>query len=162
MLSVARGSKLSDIFIVGRREVDSKIEVDCPHHRRVCGVDNVVLGGRREGGGGREGGREGGGREKGREEGRKGKREGGREEGREGRREGGKKGGREGKREGGRERKREGAQYLPEGYKLTADLPRYQPYVFPLHIATTDQRPDIVVWSDTVQEVWVIELTVCF
>ena len=34
--------------------------------------------------------------------------------------------------------------------------------VFPLHIATTNQRPDIVVWSDTVQEVWVIELTVCF
>ena len=54
------------------------------------------------------------------------------------------------------------AQHLPESYKVTADLPRYQPYVFPLHIATTDQRPDIVVWSDTVQEVWVIELTVCF
>ena len=45
------------------------------------------------------------------------------------------------------------AQHLPEGYNVTADLPRYQPYVFPLHIATTDQRPDIVVWSDTVQEV---------
>ena len=42
------------------------------------------------------------------------------------------------------------AQHLPEGYKLTADLPRYQHYVFPLHIATTNQRPDIVVWSDTV------------
>ena len=52
------------------------------------------------------------------------------------------------------------AQHLPESYKVTADLPRYQPYMFPLHIATTDQRPDIVVWSDTVQEV--IELTVCF
>ena len=37
------------------------------------------------------------------------------------------------------------AQHLPEGYKATADLPRYQPYVFPLHIATTNQRPDIVV-----------------
>ena len=54
------------------------------------------------------------------------------------------------------------AQHLPESYKVTADLPRYQPYVFPLHIATTDQRPDIVVWSETLQEVWVIELTVCF
>ena len=49
MFSVAGGSKLSDIFIVDRREVDSKVEVDCPHHCRVCGVDNVVLGGR-EGG----------------------------------------------------------------------------------------------------------------
>jgi len=25
-----------------------------------------------------------------------------------------------------------------------------------------DQRPDIVMWSNTTQEVWVIELTVCF
>ena len=54
------------------------------------------------------------------------------------------------------------AQHLPESYNVTADLPRYQPYVFPLHITTTDQRPDIVVWSATLQEVWVIELTVCF
>ena len=54
------------------------------------------------------------------------------------------------------------AQHLPECYKVAVDLPRYPPYVFPLHIATTDQRPDIVVWSDMVQEVWVIELTVCF
>ena len=50
---------------------------------------------------------------------------------------------------------------LPEGCKVTADLPRYQPYVFPLYIATTDQRPDIILWNDIVQEVWVIELTVC-
>ena len=54
MFSVAGGSKLSDVFIIGRREVNSKIEVDCSHHCRVCGVDNVVLGGRE---GGREGGR---------------------------------------------------------------------------------------------------------
>ena len=32
----------------------------------------------------------------------------------------------------------------------------------PPHIATTDQWPNIVVWSSTIQEVWVIELTVCF
>ncbi|MDD9817776.1 MAG: hypothetical protein OXU61_06540 [Gammaproteobacteria bacterium] len=51
---------------------------------------------------------------------------------------------------------------LPDGYQLLADLPQSQPYVFPPHIATTDQRPDIVVWSNTAQEVWVIELTVCF
>ena len=46
VLSVAGGSKLRDIFIVDRREINSKIEVDCSHHCRVCGVDNVVLGGR--------------------------------------------------------------------------------------------------------------------
>ena len=34
-------------------------------------------------------------------------------------------------------------QHLPDGYKVMAALPRYQPYVFPLHIATTDQRLDI-------------------
>ena len=55
VLSVAGGSNLSDIFIVDRREINSKIEVDCSHHCRVCGVDNVVLGGRE---GGREGGKE--------------------------------------------------------------------------------------------------------
>jgi len=54
------------------------------------------------------------------------------------------------------------AESLPDEYQLLADLPQSQPYVFPPHIATTDQRPDIVVWSNTAQEVWVIELTVCF
>ena len=54
------------------------------------------------------------------------------------------------------------AKSLPEEYQLLADLPQFQPYVFPPHIATTDQRPDIIVWSSTTQEVWVIELTVCF
>ena len=54
------------------------------------------------------------------------------------------------------------AESLPDGYQLLADLPQSQPYIFPPHIATTDQRPDIVVWSNTTQEVWVIELTVCF
>ena len=48
MLSVVGGSKLSDVFIVDRREINSKIEVDCSHQCRVCGVDNVVLGGGRE------------------------------------------------------------------------------------------------------------------
>ena len=54
------------------------------------------------------------------------------------------------------------AKSLPEEYQLLADLPQFQPYVFPPHIATTDQRPDIVVWNSTNQEVWVIKLTVCF
>ena len=54
------------------------------------------------------------------------------------------------------------ADTLPEGYKLIADLPEFQTYIFPPHIAQIDERPDIVVWSDSVREVWVIELTVCF
>ena len=77
VFSVAGSSELSDVFIVDRRKIDSKIEVDCSHHRRVCGVDNVVLGGRE---GGREGEREG--REGEREGGRDGEREGGGEGGR--------------------------------------------------------------------------------
>ena len=51
---------------------------------------------------------------------------------------------------------------LPEDFKVISDLPKYQPYIFPPHIAQTDERPDIVVWSDSAREVWVIELTVCF
>ena len=39
---------------------------------------------------------------------------------------------------------------------------QFQPYVFLLHIATTDERPDIVIWNNSIKEVWVIELTVCF
>ena len=51
---------------------------------------------------------------------------------------------------------------LPDDYQLLADLPQFQPYIFPPHIATTDERPDIVVWSDRTREVWVMELTICF
>ena len=51
---------------------------------------------------------------------------------------------------------------LPEGYTLIADLPQFQPYLFPPHIAHTDERPDMVVWNDNTREVWVIELMVCF
>lgn len=53
MLSVAGGLELSDVFIIDRREINSKIEVDCSHQCRVCGVDNVVLGGREGGGRGK-------------------------------------------------------------------------------------------------------------
>ena len=51
---------------------------------------------------------------------------------------------------------------LPKGFRITADLPWFQPYIFLSHIAQTDERPDIVVWSDDAGEVWVIELTICF
>ena len=54
------------------------------------------------------------------------------------------------------------AESLPNEYQFLADLPQSQPYVFPPHIAATDQQPDIIVWSNTAQEVWVVELTVCF
>ena len=37
----------------------------------------------------------------------------------------------------------------PEGYTLIADLPYVQPYLFPPHIAHTDERPDTVVWNDS-------------
>ena len=47
VFSVAGSSELSDVFIVDRRKIDGKIEVDCSHQCRVCGVDDVVL---REGG----------------------------------------------------------------------------------------------------------------
>ena len=51
---------------------------------------------------------------------------------------------------------------LPEGYTFVADLPQFQPYLFPPHIAHTNERPDMVVWNDNIREVWVIKLTVCF
>lgn len=51
---------------------------------------------------------------------------------------------------------------LPSDYQLIADLPDQAPFIFPPHIATTDLRPDLVVWSNTRQEVILFELTVCF
>ena len=81
VFSVAGGSKLSDIFIIDRREINSKIEVDCSHHSRVCCshveltmwyCSHVELTGKK---GRRERG------EVGRKRGRKGGSEGGREEG---------------------------------------------------------------------------------
>jgi len=44
------------------------------------------------------------------------------------------------------------AETLPDGYQLLEDILQFQPYVFPPNIATNDQRPDIVVWSNTAQE----------
>ena len=51
---------------------------------------------------------------------------------------------------------------LPEGFKITADLPRFKLYIFPPHIAQTDDRPDILIWSDDVCEIRVIELNYLF
>ena len=47
---------------------------------------------------------------------------------------------------------------LPPGLQITADLPGQ--YNFPQDIATTDQRPDIVIWSATT--IHLVELTVPF
>ena len=51
--------------------------------------------------------------------------------------------------------------YLPPSHSIIADLPDQCPYTFPPHIASTDLRPDIVVWSDTTRSVALLELTVC-
>ena len=51
---------------------------------------------------------------------------------------------------------------LPRGYQAIVDLPDQAPYTFPPHIATTDLRPDLVVWNDLKHEVLLFELTVCF
>ena len=42
---------------------------------------------------------------------------------------------------------------------FTADL---ETYCFPLHIAATDLRPDMVWWDDSQKQLWLAELTVCF
>ena len=49
--------------------------------------------------------------------------------------------------------------HLPSGNQVTADLPD-QRYSFPQDVATTDSRPDMVVWSD--QSITLIELTIPF
>ena len=43
---------------------------------------------------------------------------------------------------------------------LTVDIGNN--YNFPLHIAPTDLRPDLVWWDDSVRSVCIAELTVCF
>jgi len=51
--------------------------------------------------------------------------------------------------------------HLPPGNSIIADLPDHLPYTFPPHIATTDLRPDIVVWNNSTRSVALLELTVC-
>ena len=49
----------------------------------------------------------------------------------------------------------------PPDYKITADLPNTD-YMFPTNAASTDLRPDLVVWSDPQRILVLVELTVCF
>ena len=51
--------------------------------------------------------------------------------------------------------------HLPESFEMSADLPDL-PYNFPLMITPTDLRPDIVLWSQTLQLATLVELTVCY
>ena len=50
---------------------------------------------------------------------------------------------------------------LPENYQLTVDLGSDN-YHFPAHIAHTNLRPDLVIWSDVNKHLIIIELTVCY
>jgi len=50
---------------------------------------------------------------------------------------------------------------LPLGANIKADLPGAM-YQYPLQLATTDLRPDIVIWPNNPKEVTLIELTVTF
>ena len=49
---------------------------------------------------------------------------------------------------------------IPYAANFTADLEAT--YHFPLHIAPTDLRPDIVWWDDSHKQLWLAELTFCF
>ena len=50
--------------------------------------------------------------------------------------------------------------HLLPSYQMTIDID--SSYHFPRHIAATDLRPDIVMWSDAKKEVIFTELTVCY
>ena len=50
---------------------------------------------------------------------------------------------------------------LPPGANIIADLPGAM-YQYPLQLAATDLRPDIVIWHENPKEATLIELTVCF
>ena len=51
--------------------------------------------------------------------------------------------------------------HCPPDFHIMADLPG-SPYTFPPMIASTDLRPDIVVWSDKQCTVVLAELTICY
>ena len=46
-------------------------------------------------------------------------------------------------------------------YQMVADLDS-DTYTFPIHICSTTERPDIVMWNEKTKTVYLIELTVCF
>ena len=51
--------------------------------------------------------------------------------------------------------------HCPPEYQMMADLPNTN-YGFPSAAASTDLRPDLVMWSDSQQVMVLAELTVCF
>ena len=51
--------------------------------------------------------------------------------------------------------------HCPPDHQITADLPNTN-YLFPPTAASTDLRPDLVVWSDSQRVLVLAELTVCF
>ena len=44
-------------------------------------------------------------------------------------------------------------------WRVTVDLPGLQ-YKFPLHVAITEERPDLVLWSESLKLIILVELTV--
>jgi len=54
--------------------------------------------------------------------------------------------------------------HLPDSFEMATDLPDLPdvPYNFPSVITPTDLRPDIVIWSQTLQSATLVELTVCY
>ena len=48
----------------------------------------------------------------------------------------------------------------PTTASMSADLPGV--FNFPLHVAPTSLRPDIVLWDDTQRWIYLVELTICF
>ena len=50
---------------------------------------------------------------------------------------------------------------LATDWRISADLPHLS-YQFPLHIAVTAQRPDIVIWSESLRTIILLELTVSY
>ena len=52
-------------------------------------------------------------------------------------------------------------EHLNGNQSILADLHDHPTYVFPPHIAKTDQRPDIVIWNDSEKSVSLLEITVC-
>ena len=44
---------------------------------------------------------------------------------------------------------------------ILANIPG-KPYTFPIHIAATSERPDIIIWNDEIHSVTLIELTIPF